>query len=106
MNIIGEVDGKNILLVDDLIDTAGTITNASVALKERGAKKNHGGQHTLHTVRPGIPANRRFSDRQVSGYGHRSIEATIRQNSCIECCRTFCRIDQANLHRRFDKYLV
>src|SRR5690606_225184 len=37
MNIIGDIDGKNVLLVDDLIDTAGTITNAAVALKEKGA---------------------------------------------------------------------
>ena len=37
MNIIGEVAGRNILIVDDLIDTAGTLTNAAVALKERGA---------------------------------------------------------------------
>lgn len=37
MNIIGEVSGKHVLIVDDLIDTAGTITNAAVALKERGA---------------------------------------------------------------------
>jgi len=37
MNIIGEIEGKNVLLVDDLIDTAGTITNAAVALKEKGA---------------------------------------------------------------------
>lgn len=39
MNVIGEVDGKNILMVDDLIDTAGTLTNAADALKARGAKK-------------------------------------------------------------------
>ncbi len=38
MNIIGEVDGKNILLVDDLIDTAGTLTNGAASLKERGAQ--------------------------------------------------------------------
>lgn len=37
MNIIGEIEGKNILMVDDLIDTAGTITNAAAALKSRGA---------------------------------------------------------------------
>ncbi|MDR9387435.1 MAG: ribose-phosphate pyrophosphokinase [Balneolaceae bacterium] len=37
MNIIGDVEDKNVLIVDDLIDTAGTITNAAVALKERGA---------------------------------------------------------------------
>ncbi len=38
MNIIGDVDGKNVIIVDDLIDTAGTITQAANALKEYGAK--------------------------------------------------------------------
>jgi len=37
MNIIGNVDKKNVLLVDDLIDTAGTLTNAAVALQKQGA---------------------------------------------------------------------
>jgi ribose-phosphate pyrophosphokinase len=37
MNIIGDVEDKNILIVDDMIDTAGTITNAASALKEKGA---------------------------------------------------------------------
>lgn len=39
MNIIGEIKGKNILMVDDMIDTAGTLTNAADALRERGARK-------------------------------------------------------------------
>jgi ribose-phosphate pyrophosphokinase len=39
MNIIGEVEGKNILIVDDLIDTAGTMCNAVNALKEHGANE-------------------------------------------------------------------
>lgn len=38
MNIIGEVKDKNVILVDDIIDTAGTITIAAKALKEAGAK--------------------------------------------------------------------
>ncbi len=38
MNIIGEVEGKNILIVDDLIDTAGTLCNAVKALRDNGAK--------------------------------------------------------------------
>jgi len=42
MNIIGEVDGKDILLVDDLIDTAGTFVGAAKALKEKGARKVFG----------------------------------------------------------------
>ena len=37
MNIIGEVQGKNVLIIDDMIDTAGTLTNAANALKAAGA---------------------------------------------------------------------
>ena len=38
MNIIGDIDGKRCILIDDMIDTAGTIANAANALKELGAK--------------------------------------------------------------------
>jgi len=38
MNIIGNVKGKNCLLVDDIIDSGGTIVNAAKTLKEKGAK--------------------------------------------------------------------
>ena len=38
MNIIGDVKGKNCLMVDDMIDTAGTIVQGARALKEAGAK--------------------------------------------------------------------
>jgi len=38
MNIIGKVKGKNAILIDDIIDSAGTITGAAKALKEKGAK--------------------------------------------------------------------
>ena len=39
MNIIGDVDGKDCVLVDDIVDTAGTLCAAAAALKARGAKK-------------------------------------------------------------------
>ncbi|NMM36142.1 MAG: ribose-phosphate pyrophosphokinase [Glaciimonas sp.] len=39
MNIIGEVEGRNCVIMDDMVDTAGTLTKAAEALKERGAKK-------------------------------------------------------------------
>ena len=42
MNIVGDVAGRNVLIVDDLIDTAGTFTNAVTALKEAGAKFVYG----------------------------------------------------------------
>ena len=37
MNIIGEVDGKNCVMIDDMVDTAGTLCHAAGALKEQGA---------------------------------------------------------------------
>jgi ribose-phosphate pyrophosphokinase len=39
MNIIGEVEGKSCVLVDDLVDTAGTLCHAAEALKKAGAKR-------------------------------------------------------------------
>lgn len=38
MNIIGDIEGKNCIILDDMIDTAGTITNAAEAIKKLGAK--------------------------------------------------------------------
>lgn len=37
MNIIGEVDGKNCVMIDDMVDTAGTLCHAAGALKDHGA---------------------------------------------------------------------
>jgi len=37
MNVIGEVEGRNCILVDDIVDSAGTLCNAAEALAERGA---------------------------------------------------------------------
>ena len=39
MNIIGDVDGRTCVMIDDLVDTAGTLCKAASALKEHGAKK-------------------------------------------------------------------
>lgn len=39
MNIIGEVDGRNCVIMDDMVDTAGTLCKAAQVLKERGAKQ-------------------------------------------------------------------
>jgi ribose-phosphate pyrophosphokinase len=39
MNVIGDVDGKTCVIIDDMVDTAGTIVNAAKALKERGATR-------------------------------------------------------------------
>ena len=41
MNVIGNVKGKTCIIVDDIIDSGGTIVNAANALKDRGAKEVH-----------------------------------------------------------------
>ncbi len=38
MHVIGEIDGRNCVIMDDMIDTAGTLVKAADVLKERGAK--------------------------------------------------------------------
>ena len=39
INLIGDVEGKVCIVPDDLIDTAGTLSNASHAFKDKGARK-------------------------------------------------------------------
>ena len=51
MNIIGEVRGKNCIILDDMIDTAGTITNAANVIKEMGAENVYAG--ATHAVLSG-----------------------------------------------------
>ena len=38
MNLVGEVEGREILIIDDMTETAGTLTAAAKILKERGKK--------------------------------------------------------------------
>jgi ribose-phosphate pyrophosphokinase len=58
LNVVGDVAGMNCLLVDDMVDTAGTLTNAVVALKDRGAKAVYAA--ATHAVLSG-PAVERLS---------------------------------------------
>lgn len=48
MHIVGEVNGRNVVIVDDMIDTGNTFINCAEALKERGAKMIVG--ITVHPV--------------------------------------------------------
>ncbi len=63
MNIIGDVKGKKVILIDDMIDTAGTITNAANALKERGAVEVDA--CCTHAVLSG-PAIKRIQDSAIT----------------------------------------
>jgi len=39
MNVIGEVEGRTCVIIDDMVDTANTLCEAAAALKERGAQR-------------------------------------------------------------------
>ena len=65
MNVIGDIDGKNVILIDDIIDTAGTIAKAASVLKNFGAKKVYG--CATHGVLSG-PAIERIRDSELEKF--------------------------------------
>jgi len=62
MNIIGEVEGKNCVMIDDMVDTAGTLCHAAGALKNEGAVSV--AAYITHPVLSG-PAVSRITDSQL-----------------------------------------
>ncbi|HEX2062708.1 MAG TPA: ribose-phosphate pyrophosphokinase [Thermoanaerobaculia bacterium] len=62
MNIIGEVEGRNVFIVDDIIDTAGTLIHSVQALREQGAKSISAA--CTHAVLSG-PAIQRINTSQL-----------------------------------------
>ncbi|MCY1021468.1 ribose-phosphate pyrophosphokinase [Pyxidicoccus sp. MSG2] len=59
MNLIGDVNGKDAVLVDDMVDTAGTLTQAAAALKAKGARRVVA--YAVHPILSG-PAIQRLTD--------------------------------------------
>lgn len=66
MNIIGHVDGRHCILIDDLIDTGGTLCNAATALKEHGALSVTA--YATHAV---------FSGKAVSNISNSSLDEVV-----------------------------
>jgi len=62
MNIIGDVEGRSCVLIDDLVDTAGTLCRAAQALKEHGAQRVVA--YCTHAVLSG-PAVENIADSQL-----------------------------------------
>jgi ribose-phosphate pyrophosphokinase len=62
MNVIGEIDGRNCVIMDDMIDTAGTLVKAASALKERGARQVYA--YCTHPIFSG-PAIERIAQGDV-----------------------------------------
>ena len=62
MHVIGEIDGRNCVIMDDMIDTAGTLVAAADVLKERGAQRVFA--YCTHPVFSG-PAIERIKGSQI-----------------------------------------
>ena len=62
MHVIGEIEGRNCVIMDDMIDTAGTLVKAAEVLKSRGAKSVYA--YCTHAVLSG-PAVERISNSQL-----------------------------------------
>jgi len=64
MNVIGEVEGRTCVIMDDIVDTAGTLCNAADALKKRGARQVFA--YCTHAVLSG-DAVKRISESSLDG---------------------------------------
>ena len=81
MNVIGEIDGRNCVIMDDMIDTAGTLVKAAEVLKERGAKSVYA--YCTHAVFSG-PALERIRGSQLDEV---VITNTIPQSEDVKSCK-------------------
>ena len=82
MHVIGEIDGRNCVIMDDMIDTAGTLVKAAEVLKERGAKKVYA--YCTHPIFSG-PAIERIT--QGSALDEVVVTDTIPLSSAASACR-------------------
>ena len=91
MNIIGEVDGKNCVMIDDMVDTAGTLCHAAQALKDMGAKSV--AAFITHAVLSG-PAVGRITE---SALDEVVVTDTIPLNDEAKACTKIRQLSTANL---------
>jgi ribose-phosphate pyrophosphokinase len=81
MHVIGEIDGRNCVIMDDMIDTAGTLVKAAEVLKERGAASVYA--YCTHPVFSG-PAVERIRASQIDEV---VITNTIPLSDAARSCR-------------------
>ncbi len=91
MNIIGEVDGKNCVMIDDMVDTAGTMCHAASALKKMGAATVHA--YITHPVLSG-PAVSRISASELDEV---VVTDTIPLNEEAQACSKIRQLSIAEL---------
>jgi ribose-phosphate pyrophosphokinase len=91
MNIIGEVKGKNCVMIDDMVDTAGTMCHAAGALKDRGAESV--AAYITHPVLSG-PAVSRIT---ASALDELVVTDTIPLNAEARACEKIRQVSTAEL---------
>lgn len=91
MNIIGDVSGRDCLLIDDMVDSGGTLTNAADALLERGAVTV--GAVASHGVLSGGAASR----IENSALSELVITDSIEQPTAVTSCQKITQISVAAL---------
>ena len=91
MNIIGEVDGKNCVLIDDMVDTAGTLCQAASALKTNGAATVVA--YITHPVLSG-PAVSRISESELDEI---VVTDTIPLSEAAQACSKIRQLSTAEL---------
>lgn len=74
MNVIGEVEGKICIMIDDIVDSGGTLCNAALALKDHGATEVHA--YVIHGVLSGKAVERISSSALETMVITDSIKAT------------------------------
>ncbi|MGI9234701.1 MAG: ribose-phosphate diphosphokinase [Woeseiaceae bacterium] len=91
MNIIGEVEGKNCVMIDDMVDTAGTLCHAAGALKEHGAASVDA--YITHPVLSG-PAVERIDKSDLDNM---VVTDTIPLNGEARACKKIRQLSTAEL---------
>ena len=91
MNIIGEVEGKNCVMIDDMVDTAGTLCHAAGALKDHGAVSV--AAYITHPVLSG-PAVSRIADSELD---EMVVTDTIPLNEDARACKKIRQLSVAEM---------
>ena len=92
MHVIGEIDGRNCVIMDDMIDTAGTLVKAAEVLKERGAKKVYA--YCTHAIFSG-PAIERITHGEA--LDEVVVTNTIPLSETAQACRKIRQLSVAPL---------
>ena len=92
MHVIGDIEGRNCVIMDDMIDTAGTLVKAAEVLKERGAKKVYA--YCTHPIFSG-PAIDRIT--QGDALDEVVVTNTIPLNANAQACKKIRQLSVAPL---------